>query len=166
MTIKWKAAVAGGSILGLGFGGFVAADEGEPQTPGDQILQSSASAGSSPGAPVRPKYKGGSWYPQLAGSDGVMSVSVASPFSVNNPGSVGSPASPGSIDSPASPNSGGGGASASGGGGASANSPAGPPSGGGGGSASGGASANSPAAPPSGGGGSASGGSGGGSGGS
>jgi hypothetical protein len=110
MTIKWKAAIAGGTVAGIGLGGiglggFAAADDVDRQVPGAHTQQQSASSW-----PVRLKFKGGSWYPDLAGADGLMSVSVNSPWSSD----FDSPNSPGSIDSigtdsPAAPPSGGGG---------------------------------------------------------
>ena len=134
MNITWKAALAGGSVVGIGIGGFAglaAADGVDRPEPGQHTLQQSASAGSPLSAPVRLKDKGDSWYPQLAvaGINGATSVdspvSVDSPAGFDSPASPASPESPGqSFDSPASPNSpaGPGGA-----GSVSADSPASPP---------------------------------------
>jgi hypothetical protein len=89
MTIKWKAAIAGGTLVGVGLGGFVAADGGEPERPGNAALHQIVSAGS----PFRLKNKG-----IVAGIGGM--TSVDSPASVNSPGGFDSPASPASADSP------------------------------------------------------------------
>ena len=115
MSVKWKAAIAGGTVVGIGLGGFAAvaaADEVDYLDPSGLTMQQSASAASPLGSPARMKVKGPEWLPEnaVAGIGGA--TSVDSPFSTNSPGGFDSPASPASpespdvsVDSPASANS-------------------------------------------------------------
>jgi hypothetical protein len=94
MTVKWKVAVAGGTVLGVGLGGFAAADEIERPEPDGRTVQQDASPASPFSSLLRIKVRAGFWYPE-----GGSPVSADSPGTVNSPGTN----SPASVDSPASP---------------------------------------------------------------
>ena len=106
MSVKWKAAIAGGTVVGIGLGGFASvatADEVDYLDPSGLTMQQSASAASPLGSPmkVNMKVKGFEWSAAnaVAGINGA--TSVDSPLSTDSPGGFDSPASP------ASPASGG-----------------------------------------------------------
>lgn len=94
MTAKWKAAIVGGTVIGIGLGGFAAADDIERPSPDSLVLQQSAGSSSS-GRWM--KRKGVSWFP----------VAPAGGFSADSTFSNGS-----SAPAPApAPSRGGGGSS-------------------------------------------------------
>jgi hypothetical protein len=111
MALKWKAAIAGSTVLGAGLAGFVAigpvaADGGDIPDPRGFTLQQSASVRSPLSAPIKIKQKGASWDPMAAGATSVDSaVSVATASGFDSPASPASAESPdASVNSPASPN--------------------------------------------------------------